>query len=165
MAEETPQLVTFVCTANICRSPMAEKLLEHALAAEPPPLCDLEVVSTGVAGWEGNSASVQAVKAMEKVGLDLTGHRSQPLTKEIIQNSLAVFCMTEAHRAGIRQMYPDNDDTPVHLVREFLPPPAEKEIPDPFCATVQVYEVCRDNIVEAIPSIVQYLKELTGKNP
>ncbi len=143
---------------------MAEKLLEHALAAEPPPLREIEVNSAGVAGWEGNGASPQAIKTLAKTGLDLTGHRSQPLTAETIRRSLAVFCMTEAHRAAVLQLRPDHNDTPVRLVREFLPPPAEKEIPDPFGADTEIYEACRDSIVEAIPSIIEYLKELTQKN-
>ena len=160
---EEPKYVTMVCTANVCRSPMAAKLLEHALAAEAEPLRSLKVISTGVASWDGTGATPQAVKAMEKVGLDITNHRSRALTGEIMDNSLAVFCMTESHKNMVRKMFPDKTGAPIFLVREFMPAGVGREIPDPYGATLDVYEECRDSIVEAVPSLVKFLKALTAK--
>ena len=150
-------LVTFVCTANICRSPMAEKLLEHALQAEGPPLSDLEVISTGVAAYHGDRASENSVIAVEKVGLDLTGHQSQPITQDIMDRSLAVFCMTTSHRVFLESHFKPHRS--IHLIREFLPKESGNEIPDPFGQSLAAYEACRDSIVEAIPSIVDFLKK------
>jgi protein-tyrosine phosphatase len=50
-------LILTICTGNTCRSPMAEKLLQHALAAEGEPLNQLTVASAGVAAGEGSPAS------------------------------------------------------------------------------------------------------------
>ena len=96
-----PGLVIVVCTANICRSPMGEKLLRHALAAEPEPLRSLKVVSAGIAAARGQPATDNSVAALKKVGIDLSGHASQPLTQELLDRALAVFCMTESHRSMI----------------------------------------------------------------
>ena len=63
-----PGIIVAVCTANICRSPMAAALLQHALAARPEPLRSLRVVSAGVAARSGDLVSENSVLALRKVG-------------------------------------------------------------------------------------------------
>ncbi len=138
---------------------MAQKLLEHALRKEPPPLGSLEIRSAGVAAYPGDRASENAVRALKKVGISLDDHRSQPVTGALLAESLAVFCMTENHRQLLNAQFSSLPDH-LHLMREFLPESAEQEIPDPFGANLEAYEACRDSMVEAIPSIVKFLKTL-----
>jgi protein-tyrosine-phosphatase len=154
-----PGSILVVCTANICRSPMAGALLAHALAAEPGPLRGFKVVSAGVATRPGEPVSENSVLALKKVGLDISGHRSRALTQPMLDDALAVFGMTESHRAMIRLRA-----VPVpprlHLFREFLPPPARHEIGDPYGGPLKLYEACRDEMVEAIPGLLAYLRTL-----
>ena len=157
-----PGLVIVVCTANICRSPMGEKLLRHALAAEPEPLRSLQVVSAGIAAARGQPATDNSVAALKKVGIDLTGHASQPLTQELLDRALAVFCMTESHRSMI-ELHFDRVPKNLHLFREFIGRDGTAEIPDPFGGNYREYEACRDSMVEAIPSLVQHLRQATAK--
>ena len=157
-----PGHILTICTANICRSPMAEGLLRHALAAQPPPLKSLRVVSAGVAARTGELVTENSVQAMKKVGIDISGHRSQPVTKELLDGALAVLCMTESHRAMLPLMF-DPPPKNIFLFREFLPPGAEKEIADPYGGPYALYELCRDEMVEAIPSLMEELKKLITK--
>jgi len=157
-----PGLVIVVCTANICRSPMGEKLLRHALAAEPEPLRSLKVVSAGIAAARGQPATDNSVAALKKVGIDLSGHASQPLTQELLDRALAVFCMTESHRSMI-ELHFDRVPKNLHLFREFIGRDGNAEIPDPFGGNYREYEACRDSMVEAIPSLVQHLRQATAK--
>ena len=152
-----------VCTANICRSPMAEALLQHALRGQPEPLKSLKVISAGVAARQGERVSENSVIALKKVGINLSAHTSQPLTRDLVDNALAIFCMTESHRAMIELNF---EPPPEHLYlfREFMPPPADAEIGDPFGGPLKLYEACRDEMVEAIPSLVEFLKKLTAKS-
>jgi protein-tyrosine-phosphatase len=154
-----PGHILVVCTGNICRSPMAEGLLRHALAGQPEPLKSLKVVSAGVAARHGEPLSENSVIALKKAGIDISGLCAQPLTQELLDNALVVFGMTESHRAIIRSRAKPVPAR-LHLFREFLPPPADKEIGDPYGGPLKVYEAARDEMVEAIPSVIAFLKTL-----
>jgi protein-tyrosine-phosphatase len=149
--------VLVVCTANICRSPMAAGLLRHALAAQPEPLRSVEVISAGVSGRLGSAATDHSVTTMKRVGIDISGHVSRPLTQRLLDGALAVFCMTETHRSII-QATAQPPPAELHLFREFLDTD-EKEIPDPYGGPLAVYEVARDEMVEAVPALVEYLRK------
>jgi len=152
-----------VCTANICRSPMAAGLLQHALAAQPEPMRSLRVISAGVAARPGERVSENSVIALRKVGIDISNHVSRSLTQEMIDSALAVICMTESHRAMI-QLQAEPPPKHLHLFRDFLEN-GDKEIPDPYGGPLRIYELCRDEMVEAIPSLMEYLKTRVTPRP
>jgi protein-tyrosine-phosphatase len=151
--------ILVVCTANICRSPMAAALLRHALAAQPDPLRSLDVISAGVAARSGEPVTDHSVTTLKKVGIDISNHLSRPLTQELLNNALVVLCMTESHRASIASTAsppPKN----LWLFRQFMPPGSDLEIPDPYGSPLRVYNTCRDEIVEAIPSLIAAISRL-----
>lgn len=156
-----PGTIVTVCTANICRSPMAAALLQHALAAQPEPLRSLKVISAGVAARTGEPVSENSVLALKKVGIDVSHHRSQPLTQRMLDEALAVFCMTESHRAMI-QVQADPVPKNLYLFRQFVPGDEDKEIGDPYGGPLRVYEAARDEMVESIPGLIEHLKTLIG---
>ena len=158
----SPGHILVVCTGNICRSPMAEGLLKHALSGQSEPLKSLEVISAGVAARSGELVSENSVIALKKAGIDISGHRSRPLTQELLDGALVVFGMTGSHRSII-QFKAVPVPKHLYLFREFLPPPAEQEIGDPYGGPLKIYETCRDEMVEAIPSLIEFLKKLVAE--
>jgi protein-tyrosine-phosphatase len=143
---------------------MAAALLQHALRAESEPLRSLKVTSAAVAGRGGEPVSENSVFALKKVGLDVSNHRSRPLTQEMLDGALAVIGMTESHRAMIHlhgAPVPGN----LFLFREFMPGAVDREIGDPFGGPIRAYEAARDEMVEAIPSLVAHLKTLIAAKP
>ena len=138
---------------------MAEGLLNHALAGQDGPLQSLKVVSAGVAARTGDPVSENAVIALKKTGIDISGHCSRPVTQELLDRALIVLGMTESHRSII-QLKAMPVPPHLHLFREFLPAPAEREIGDPYGGPLKLYESCRDEMVEAIPSLLEFLKTL-----
>jgi protein-tyrosine-phosphatase len=157
-------IIVTVCTANICRSPMAAALLQHALLAQPDPWRSLKVISAGVAARTGEPVSENSVLALKKVGIDISQHRSQPLTQRMLDEALAVICMTESHRAMIQvqaEPVPQN----LFLFRQFIPGDGDREIGDPYGGPLRVYEAARDEMVESIPALVAHLKTLLPSPP
>jgi protein-tyrosine phosphatase len=159
-----PVTVLVVCTANICRSPMGAGLLQHALAAQPEPLRSIRVISAGVAARQGERVSENSIIALRKAGIDISRHTSQSLTDEMIAQAFAVLCMTESHRAMIR-FHTDQPPQNLYLFREFMPQQGDKEIMDPFGGPLKAYETARDEMVEAIPSLLEFLKIRLGTPP
>ncbi len=82
--------VLFVCTGNICRSPMAEVLFAHLAP-------DVEVGSAGTMDWSGQPAHEYAIAAMAERGLDLSAHRSRRLSEYLVDESDLIVAMTRNH--------------------------------------------------------------------
>jgi protein-tyrosine-phosphatase len=140
---------------------MAEALLRHALAAEPEPLKSLRVISAGVSAWPGVAITPHSAAVLKKVGLDMDRHTSRELTRDLLMRAALVVVMTESHRRAIRAEFP-NSTVPVVLMREFMPPPANPEVPDPYGSDFGTYEDTRDAIMEGVPGIVNHLRGLLG---
>ncbi|MES1168850.1 MAG: hypothetical protein ABUL61_06735 [Oleiharenicola lentus] len=72
--------------------------------------------------------------------------------------------MTDSHRQVIqRQGNPPPKN--LFLFREFMADPGNLEIADPYGGPLKVYEAARDEMVEAIPSLVEYLKTRFAGKP
>lgn len=141
---------------------MAGALLQHALRGQPEPLRSMKVMSAGIVAHDGEPVSENSVIALKKVGIDIEDHRARRLTRKMAEDALAIFCMTESHRAAILL----NIDPPpkhLYLFREFMPNDTSHEIADPFGGSIKLYETSRDEMVEAVPSIIAFLKKLAAE--
>ncbi len=142
--------VVFVCSGNTCRSPMAAALAKHALAQarriDPDDLeaAGVRVLSAGASTTAGMPASAEAVEVMNRVGVDLTQHRSQPLTPQVIEEADVIYCMTEAHRRAVVAMAALAADRTLLLDR------AGADIDDPFGADTQTYQRCAELIRQRV---------------
>ncbi|MEP7002236.1 MAG: low molecular weight protein arginine phosphatase [bacterium] len=85
----------FVCTGNTCRSPMAEAIARK-IAIERG-LIDVDIASAGTSSWDGAAASDGALLVGLERHLDLTGHRSQQLSRALVESSDLIFTMGPHH--------------------------------------------------------------------
>lgn len=149
-----PISVMFVCTGNICRSPMAEGLFRNMVRER----YDLHVVSAGLAAFDGEPPSAHAVEVMREVGLDISGNRSQLLDTWLIDQSDYIFVMTRAHQSAIRRMRPMAAEK-TFLLKEFQDTSGEPDVADPMGYGVSTYRACRDEIGRALPSLLEFIEK------
>ena len=97
-----------VCTGNICRSPMAEAMLRQECSQRGVPD---GIASAGVAAVPGQAATQEAVRAVRAWGLDLSGHRSQPSTSDLVGGSALVLTMEVAHVVRLVSSHPERFPT------------------------------------------------------
>ena len=146
----------FVCTGNICRSPMAEGLLRHLTAGR----AGYDACSAGVGAIQGQRPSVHAVEAMEDLGIDISQQRSRPLSAGLVERADYILGMTHGHVEAILLLYPHAAEK-TFLLREFdeTLEEFEKDIPDPIGQSVEVYRHCRDQIEQGILSMLKFLDQ------
>jgi protein-tyrosine phosphatase len=137
-----------VCSGNTCRSPMAEGLLRHLLA-ERIGCSDAEleergyhVESAGVSAFAGASPSPQGVEALRARNIDISSHRSRPLTLELVHRADYIFTMTRSHLQAIHELAPGGTDR-ARLLNEV-------EIEDPIGSSEAVYARTADQLERAL---------------
>lgn len=97
------QKIMFVCTGNICRSAMAEKMLKKAVEENK---LNIEVYSSGTNAEDGDYPTLEAVETMEEYGIDMRNHRATNVKKSNIEEMDIVLCATTNHKNVILIMYP-----------------------------------------------------------
>lgn len=131
--------ILFICSGNTCRSPMAAAITRQMLAercgVSPDRLeeAGYRVGSAGVYAAGQSPASELAVEAMRKQGIDLTPHRSRPLTQELINEADVIYCMTSSHRRAVLDIDP-SAQAKVRLLDE------AGEIEDPLGTDATMYQ-------------------------
>jgi protein-tyrosine-phosphatase len=144
--------ILIVCTANICRSPIGEGLLKQILAEKK--IIEVTVRSAGISAGSGFSASANAIKVMQEQGIDITGHRSSPITQSLISQSDLILTMELYHKDYIEDIFPEANGK-VKLVKEFgLHTDNYPDIQDPVGGTIESYRICAQEIQECLLNFV-----------
>jgi protein-tyrosine phosphatase len=177
--------VLFVCTGNICRSPMAERLFR----ARTPGAIPVRTTSAGTSGLTGYEMDRTSALALRELGGDGAGHCAQQLSEQLIGDADLILTAESGHRDVVTAVDPGAADRAFtlrefgtfgaglgassHLVADDLRqrvveiarrrsaepplPPRSADIGDPYGAHVDVVRACAAQVAEAVDAVIAAL--------
>jgi protein-tyrosine-phosphatase len=134
--------ILFVCTGNTCRSPLAEALARKLIVERA--LTDVEVLSAGTSAWDGAPASDGALLVGMERNLDLSQHRAQSLTRELVRDCELVLAMGPHHLERIEALGGSGRS---FLVTEYASRGATaRPVNDPIGGELELYRATADEL-------------------
>jgi glycine hydroxymethyltransferase len=133
---------------------MAEGLFERMIAERP----ELRVLSAGVSTYPGQPPSAHAVEVLSELGVDISQHRSRPLSEKVIDEADWIIAMTRSHLDSIIYLFPRAAEK-VYLLREFEPGATSLDVADPIGMGLEAYRAARDIIRNGLPGLMQFIDQ------
>lgn len=154
--KDQPMHIDFICTGNICRSPMAEVIIRDKIEAAGLA-GEVEVTSAGMGGWHvGQGADKRALEELRKAGYDGATHIASQIGPEDLAADLIVALDT-GHRSELIASGADAEK--VVLLRDFDPAAGEDaSVADPYYGGMEGFRTTREQIEAAAPGIVEWVR-------
>lgn len=134
--------ITFVCTGNTCRSPMAEAILRSQIKKRKIKWWD--VSSCGLAAEAGGSISPNSALALAEIGITVKDFKPRQITPKIIENSTLVVTMTEKQRLSL------GERGNIRSIKEMC----GFDVPDPYGLGLDIYRLTRDSLISVCDTII-----------
>jgi protein-tyrosine phosphatase len=135
-------LILFVCTGNICRSPMAEGLLRHRLAQEGLSKRH-RVASAGVWALDGHAASEHSITVMAERDIEISHHIAHTITAGDVAEAELILVMSREHQDVIGSTWPQYS-WKVYRISEMAD--KRRDVRDPYGGPIDEYRSCADTI-------------------
>ncbi len=158
MQENRPQRsVLFVCTANICRSPMAVGLFQLINTSETALW---RVESAGVYAKTGCPAAEYTLRVLEDRGIDLSDHRSRAISSELMTDFQLILTMEKNHKEALQAAFPEHS----HKTMVFTAIVGEnRDIIDPIGRSYLEYEHTARELESILQLGFPYICRMTGE--
>lgn len=121
--------ILVVCTGNICRSPIGERLLRKALPSK-------KIDSAGTGALINHDADPSAITVAEKNGLSLTGHKGQQFTSSLGRQYDLILVMEKSHIEQIGRLAPELRGKTM-LFAHWM---NQRDIPDPYKKSDEAFD-------------------------
>ncbi len=146
--------IIYICTGNICRSPMAHWYMQKKvidLGIQEEYLID----SCGTNAQSGQPATKNAIEVIYEYGVDMKKHRSKYIDEINLGDYDLIICLTESHKNFVLYMYPNIKDR-IYTLKEYVNKDKEyKDIDDPWGFDINVYRTCAKEIVENVDKLIE----------
>lgn len=152
--------VLFICTANICRSPMAMALFRKKIEQEPDA-ANWRIDSAGTWGLDGEPAAVKSIVVMQQYGIDLRDHRSREVSLDVLQTYDLILTMEQGHKEALRAEYPILQDR-IFLLSEMVD--LNYDIQDPFGEPLSEYQETAKELEKILTAGYAKICALARKN-
>jgi tRNA threonylcarbamoyl adenosine modification protein (Sua5/YciO/YrdC/YwlC family) len=155
--EDAARILLFVCTGNLCRSPLAAALAARDLAAAAGcapsdlPARGWAALSAGTGAVPGRPATPETVAEGTRRGADLSRHRSRPLTPTLVDRADRIWVMEAAQRRTLLAFAAEAGPRVATLA------PSGADVPDPFGRGAEAYSRTADLIERAVAERVKEL--------
>jgi protein-tyrosine phosphatase len=133
--------VCFVCTGNICRSPMAEVVFRDLIARRGLEHT-VSVMSAGTGDWHvGEQADVRTLTALADRGFDASDHRAKQFDRMWFDRFDLIVAFDRSHERILRAWAADDADrAKIHLLLSFDPAATAIDVPDPYYSDAALFE-------------------------
>ncbi|MGZ0712244.1 low molecular weight protein-tyrosine-phosphatase (plasmid) [Coraliomargarita sp. W4R53] len=154
-----PFRVVFVCTGNICRSPMADVVFRQVADAAGLG-ARVSSTSAGTGDWHvGERADQRTIAALERFGLDGTHHRARQFTHGDFAHSDLVVALDRSHERILRGWArSEADSDKIALLMTFDPSAQSLDVPDPYYAGPAMFDEVLTMIESASRSLFRQLE-------
>lgn len=131
--------ILFVCTANVCRSPMAEAMFN--VLAEDKGLSS-RAESAGTAALVGSPMASNALVVLDEVGIYPEAHRARQVNRKLVADFELVLTMSRRQAAELRQLYETSPSYIRTLPTYASDNPHEGNVSDPYGHPIATYRGC-----------------------
>jgi protein-tyrosine phosphatase len=150
--------VLFICTGNLCRSPIGEGILKHKLAEKR--IGSVSVSSAGTFGLDGRPAAELAVEVAAQHEIDISDHLARHVTREMLDGADIVVGMERDHIVEANVVFKDSEGK-YRLLTDYGPPELRgTDIADPYGGPMKGFQVAYERIAKCVEGL---LKEIVRK--
>ncbi|MBI4652085.1 low molecular weight protein arginine phosphatase [Candidatus Desantisbacteria bacterium] len=131
---------------------MAEGLAYKFISPEK----NIIFMSCGTCAYYGIPASIEAQRVMKSRGIDISSHRSQPVSHDLVNKAECIFGMTKEHTDYLKMNFPECKNK-LFLLKDFTED-KDKNIHDPIGLSYEEYSQCADELERCLKKALEKLK-------
>ncbi|GBQ65590.1 protein-tyrosine-phosphatase [Ameyamaea chiangmaiensis NBRC 103196] len=149
--------VLFVCTGNICRSPLAEAALRDLCAREG---LDVTVDSAGTGRWHiGDPPDRRARAVAREAGLTIDAYQARVVTPSDFERFTHIVALDRSHLAALRRMAPAGSPARVSLLLDHVAGRAGQDVADPYYGTLEDFRVTWRDVRDGADALLPLLRQ------